>query len=46
MLTNPYVLSLHNQEFLEMDPRKGPNRLEKRVATIEILDEGSTQAKA
>ena len=45
MIMNPYVLSLHNQGFLKMAPRKGSSRLAKRMETIEILDVGSAHAE-
>ena len=45
MITNLYVLSLHNQESSEMAPRKDPSHTRKRVATIEVFDAGLAQAK-
>ena len=45
MITNPYVLSLHNEKFLEMSPRKDPSHVEKRVATTKVSDAGLAQAE-
>ena len=46
MITNSYVLSLHNQELSEMAPRKDPSRVGKGVATIEVSDAGLAQDEA